>query len=250
MAIPRACVCDTNEPMRLPSPVFRLAIMALIVAAAATRGESGSSGAQGGGGTGTITGRVMTTAVANAAVPVQIDEAVCGKSQPDSSLVTGKDGGVAWAVVVVAGVKAAARPAPAITNRQCRFEPHVQVASPGAQLAMESADQTLHTTHAYGDSDRSLFNIALPFPGLKITKPLERAKMVRLACDTHPWMRGYVIISDDVSAVSDESGSFTLAGVPAGTRELRVWHERLKAAPQMVTVTAGGTSEVTFTLVP
>jgi plastocyanin len=237
-----------HEPAPLLSFRFLLAA-ALTLATVAAVGHLLPIAAQQAG-TGTITGRVTTKAQPAAPVTVQVDQPVCGTSQPDPSLVTSADGGVAWAVILTTGVKGPSRSAPSVTNRQCRFDPHVQVASPGATLSMESADQTLHTTHAYGDSERSLFNIAIPIPGLKITKPLERAAAVRLGCDTHPWMRGYIVLSDDLSAVSDQSGSFTLSGVPAGTRELRIWHEKLKAAPQSVTVTAGGTAEVSFVLIP
>lgn len=197
---------------------------------------------------GTISGRVTTAAMPADTAAVQIDQAICGKTQPDASLVRSADGGVAWAVVLITGASAPASTPPSVTNRKCRFDPHVQVASPGQTLTMDSEDQTLHTTHAYGEKDRSLFNIAIPMPGLKITRPLERDSVVRLACDTHPWMRGYVVVSNELSAVSDERGAFTIANVPPGIRELRIWHERLKAAPQKVTVSAGATTEVTFTL--
>jgi hypothetical protein len=37
-----------------------------------------------------------------------------------------------------------------------------------------------------------------------------------------------------------------VAGRPAGTYELRVWHEALKAAPVKVTVVAGKPAQVTL----
>ena len=57
-------------------------------------------------------------------------------------------------------------------------------------------------------------------------------------------MRGWIVSTDEQSAVSAADGSFTLADVPPGTYQLRVWHEALKATTQAVTVTAGRTSEV------
>jgi hypothetical protein len=44
--------------------------------------------------------------------------------------------------------------------------------------------------------------------------------------------------------VSGGDGTFKLTNVPAGTFELRVWHEALKGAAQKVTVTPGQTTSV------
>ena len=64
---------------------------------------------------------------------------------------------------------------------------------------------------------------------------------MRVGCSTHQWMRGWIIATDEQSAVTGADGTFTLADVPPGTYQLRVWHEALKATTQTVTVTAGKT---------
>jgi hypothetical protein len=61
-------------------------------------------------------------------------------------------------------------------------------------------------------------------------------------------MRGWVIVTDDMAAVSGGDGRFTLTDVPPGTYELRIWHESLQPAAQQVTVTAGQTAAVTVEL--
>ena len=52
-------------------------------------------------------------------------------------------------------------------------------------------------------------------------------------------MRGWILVTDDVAAVTGPDGRFMLPDVPAGTYQLRVWHEVLKAADRTVTVIAG-----------
>lgn len=196
---------------------------------------------------GIIQGVVSTTAPpATTPIKVTINENVCGQTQPDPSVVVGTGGGLANGVLTLGGTKAAAATMITVTNQQCRFAPHVQVARPGATLRITSEDQVLHTTHAYAEDERTLFNIALPLPSMSFARPLERARLVRLACDTHPWMRGFVVLTEEMAAVTGPDGRFTMSNVPAGTYELRFWHERLKAAPQKVVVAASGTSQVTI----
>jgi hypothetical protein len=126
--------------------------------------------------------------------------------------------------------------------------PHVQVAAPGKPLRIGSDDSVLHTTHAYAEDDRSLFNVAIPMAGLSLVRPLEKTKIVRLQCDTHPWMRGYVVVTSERHAITGSDGRFQIDQVPAGTYEVRIWHERLKAPPQRVVVPDGGAADVTFTV--
>ena len=54
---------------------------------------------------------------------------------------------------------------------------------------------------------RTIFNVALPVPGLNINKPIGAAGTVRLSCNTHPWMRGWMIVTDDAGAVSGATES-------------------------------------------
>ncbi len=191
-------------------------------------------------GSGTISGTVTTTAGASRAVRVTMDQRVCGNELPDEAVVADAMGHLANAVVTLVGVRSRSNAAAAgIVNEKCRFAPHVQIVRPHAVMATSSTDPILHTTNAQIEGGRSLFNVAVPLPGIRINKSLAGAGVVRLSCNTHPWMRGWVIVTDQVSAVTDADGSFALADVPAGTYELRVWHETLKAAPQKVVVAAG-----------
>ena len=196
---------------------------------------------------GSITGTISTSAKGSAPVRVTIDQKVCGSELPDEAIVVDAQGRLANAVVILTGVKRA--PADAVvTNETCRFGPRVQLARPNATIRTTSKDPILHTTQAQLENGRTIFNVALPVPGLNINKPIGASGTVRLSCNTHPWMRGWMIVTDDAGAVSGADGRFTIDNVPPGTYELRVWHEALKGAPQKITVVAGKPTEINFQL--
>ena len=142
-------------------------------------------------------------------------------------------------MVLLTGVKRAAARDTTVLNETCHFAPRVQIARPNSNVRTTSTDPILHTTHAQLESGRTIFNVALPIPGLNINKAIGGPGTVRLSCNTHPWMRGWLVVTDDAAAVTGADGHFSLENIPPGTYELRVWHESLKSAPQKVTVVAG-----------
>jgi len=206
-------------------------------AVAAVLATAGAGTAQG---TGGVTGVVSAAPVKLAPIRVTIDPRVCGDELPDESILVGATGALANAVVTLVGVTA--RPNAGditIVNEGCRFVPRVQVVRPKALVHATSSDPMLHTTQALTPSGETLFNLALPVPGINIARPLNDPGVVHVACNIHQWMRGWVIVTDDEAAVTGPDGRFTLPNVPPGTYELRVWHEALEAAPRKVTVVAG-----------
>ena len=120
----------------------------------------------------------------------------------------------------------------------------MQIVRPNANVKTTSKDPILHTTNAQTETGRTLFNVALPIAGLTVSKPIGPAGNVRLVCNTHPWMRGWMIVTDEAAAISGADGRFSLDNIPPGTYELRIWHESLKGAPQKITVTAGRPTDV------
>jgi plastocyanin len=197
--------------------------------------------------TGTLTGVVTTKAAGLPSARATIDQNVCGNEVADETIVRDAAGQVANAVITLAGVKSSNNaPAAGVLNEKCRFSPHVQIVRPNATITTSSTDPMLHTTNAANAAGKTLFNVALPLPGIKITKAVGPLGVVRLNCNTHPWMRGWIVVTDDMAAISGGDGKFTMPTVPAGTYEVRLWHEQLKAPAQTITVAAGQTANVTF----
>ncbi len=222
-------------------------VVVLLAAVASLAPSSSVTGEQA---TGTIQGTVSVAAAPPpGTLEVTMDQPVCGERVPDETVVADGSGGVANAVITVGGVPwPAGSTAAVVTNEGCRFVPHVQIVHLGGTVEITSTDATLHTTHAYDDRNRTLFNVAIPVPGLNIQRRLPRPGIVRLECDSHVWMRGYLVVTEDMTATTGFDGRFRLTGVPAGTYELSVWHEQLQGTSQTVTVSPGTTADVTFRL--
>ena len=199
---------------------------------------------------GAIVGVATTKEPALKPIRVTIDAATCGESLPDEALSVDPAGKIAGVVVSIPGTKAAVPAEAPIVNEKCRFVPRVSVIKPGGAVKMTSHDPMIHTMHAATGDARALFNVSLPIPNITVSRPIDRAGVVTLTCSTHTWMRGYLYVTDELTAVSAADGAFRLDGVPAGTHQLKVWHEALKtAAPVTVTVKDGETAMVNLTLV-
>jgi plastocyanin len=195
---------------------------------------------------GTIVGVVSTKVTAERPIRVTIDPAVCGATLPDESVTVDAAGHLANAVLTVTGLKAAAPAEVALSNATCQFVPHVATIRPGGSIKVASKDPLLHTTHATMEGGKSLFNVGLPIPNIVVSRSVDKPGVATLSCNTHTWMRGYLVVTEELAAVSAATGAFKLENIPAGTHEIRFWHEKLKAAPVKVTIKDGETVTVNF----
>jgi len=204
-------------------------------------------------GGGTIVGKV----VFNDVVPTRKiipnkDVEVCGGPREEPLIEVGPDKGVQNAVVYLVEVaKGKAWPAqgktPELTNHKCRFEPEVQVIRAGP-LDVVNDDPMLHNTHGYYGK-RTAFNMALPNQGQRIPTELTRPGTVRIDCDAHGWMEGWIYVVDNpYYAVTGADGKFTITDVPPGTYNLVAIQSLTGPLQQPVTVTAGKPTDLTIEL--
>jgi hypothetical protein len=197
---------------------------------------------------GTIKGKVIY----KGSVPVKTvlptkDRETCGGPRKDPLVIVGKGGEVKDAVVrlkdVAKGKDWTKAKAAAIDQKGCIFLPHVMVMQPG-NLDILNSDPVLHNTHGYYGKNTA-FNVALPIQGAKVTRPLRRPGVVRVDCDAHGWMEGWIVVVDNpYYAQTAADGSFSIDGVPPGKYVLEIWQEHTGATEVPVTVTAKQTLEV------
>jgi Carboxypeptidase regulatory-like domain len=204
---------------------------------------------------GTIKGKVVfggTPPPKKKVIPTK-DKEACGSGVREvDQIVLGPDKAIQEAVVYLKQIdkgkawEKAAKP-PAIDNVKCDFTPHVQVI-PAGDVEIVNSDPVLHNTHGFLGKI-TVFNVALPNQGQRIAKPLKKPGMVRVECDAHGWMLGWIYVADNpYYAVSAKDGSFTLTNVPPGSYTLVAWQEYAGTVEVPVTVKAKEVASVTVEL--
>jgi hypothetical protein len=198
---------------------------------------------------GTITGKVTYGGpVPTRTILPTKDQQVCGEMREEPEVKVGPDGGVQDAIVYLVGIEQgkpwpAEDQEPVLDNKDCIFQPHVQ-AVPAGSLGVHNSDPLLHNTHGFYGR-RTAFNIALPNQGQTIDVELQRSGQVRIECDAHGWMLGWVYVVDNpYYVVTGEDGTFEITDVPPGQYTLVANQEYTGPVEVEVSVEPGGSAEV------
>ena len=250
----RSDIADINESAIMTSLAIKkwpTGLSVMVIAAMTMPAQAYDAGTVTGGAS--ITGKVVFngTPSTRKVIPTK-DIEVCGGPYEETLVQVGPDKSVQNAVVYLADIaKGKAWPAeakkPQINNNKCKFEPNIQVTRVGG-LDVVNSDPMLHNTHGYYGK-RTVFNLALPNQGQRIPVELPRPGEVRIDCDAHGWMEGWVYVVDNpYYAVTGAEGKFTISDVPAGTYKLVAHQPFTGPNEQTVTVAAGKSSDLNIEL--
>lgn len=180
------------------------------------------------------------------------DVEVCGGPFERPLIEVGPNQGVQNAAVYLVDVaKGKAWPPagkpPYLDNVKCEFIPRVQVI-PAGPLDVVNKDPVLHNTHGYYGK-RTAFNKALPNQNQTIATDLTRAGTVRVECDVHDWMLGWIYVVDNpYYALTGPDGKFNITDVPPGTYKLVADQSFTGPVEQSVTVASGKPTTLTIEL--
>jgi plastocyanin len=201
-----------------------------------------TAGAQGGG---TIEAEVKYSGAPQVEkLKVNKDTEKCGTEAVLEKVVVGGNKGLANAVVSVPGAKGASKAKAVVDQRGCKFTPHVVVMQPG-ELEIKNSDDILHNIHTYSTANPSI-NKAQPKFKKTMTEKLEKPEVVKVTCDVHSWMLGWVAVVPGLGAATDANGVAKIENVPAGKQKIEVWHETLGKQEKEVEVKAGQVTKVSF----
>jgi hypothetical protein len=207
---------------------------------------------------GSIEGVVKLSAAAPQIAPIEVtkNQDYCGQSIRNPVYEVGKGGGLQNVEVFLKDItkgKALMTDTISLVNEHCMFNPRVQGANVGQQIKISSNDPMLHSTHPQNAStNATIYNVALPFKGFSVTKPLPAIpELIKVKCDAHAWMHAWIWELDHpYFATTGDDGHFTIKDVPPGTYTLVAWHEAAGENSTSVTVTGGKTVTVDIQLTP
>jgi plastocyanin len=196
---------------------------------------------------GSVKGSIKLVGKAPEAAPINMKaDPYCAK-QPgtkDEEVVVGKAGELKNVVVRIAkGVATPPEPpttAAVVDQSGCMYHPRIVVVQAGQPVEIRNSDMTLHNVHTYKGT-QTLFNLA----AIQGTPPKTKkfptvGDIVKFKCDVHPWMTGYVLVTDNpYHVVTNDDGKFDLEGVPPGNYTLEAWHEKYGTVTKEITVADG-----------
>lgn len=124
-----------------------------------------------------------------------------------------------------------------LDQRNVSFMPQVLVVRVGTTVDFPNNDKVFHNVFSFRDGKK--FDLGMYPIGTSKRIVFDRPGLARIFCNIHPNMAAYVMAVDTpFYAVSNESGAFTIAGVPAGTYTYRAWRPGGQPLTGSVTVDA------------
>ena len=138
---------------------------------------------------------------------------------------------------------------PAIIRQQnVSFVPHVLPVLVGTTVAWPNMDDIYHNVFSMSPAnpfDLQLYKSDQPSKSVTFAKP----GLVDVFCAIHTKMHCIVLVLENpFFCLSDNRGRYEIRNVPAGTYQLRAWHERVPSQTQQIVVPADGEAHMDFVL--
>jgi hypothetical protein len=172
------------------------------------------------------------------------------------TVVVGKDQGLKNVVLYISqglsGSEATQKPStePVFDQKGCMYTPHVLAMDAGQEYKVTTSDQTAHNIHPEPNpmTGNIPWNRSQPPGAPPIVQSWKAPEVpIPVKCNIHPWMHGYFVVVKGPYATTDESGSYTIHGVPAGSYTVTAWQEELGTQTAKITVAAGAPAKADFT---
>lgn len=114
-----------------------------------------------------------------------------------------------------------------MAQKNQQFTPGTLVIARGSTVAFPNLDSVRHSIYSF--SAPAKFEIDLYGRDQTRTHTFPVTGSVKLGCNIHDQMRGYIRVTDTPFAgKTDHNGYVTLTGAPSGGASLTVWHPQLR----------------------
>lgn len=115
-----------------------------------------------------------------------------------------------------------------MAQKGLQFTPGTLVVAKGSTVAFPNLDQVRHSIYSFSKPAR--FEIDLYGRDQTRTQSFPITGSVKLGCNIHDEMRGYIRVTDTPFAgKTDHNGYIILAGMAAGNASITVWHPQLRS---------------------
>jgi plastocyanin len=126
-----------------------------------------------------------------------------------------------------------------LAMRARQFAPHVRVVPVGSTVSFPNQDAFGH--NIFSSTPGSSFDLGLYGRGQSKDQVFSKPGAIPVYCNIHSRMAGFVVVvASPWYAQASADGRWSIAGVPAGTYTVHIWHERGPESTKPVTVTASG----------
>jgi len=150
------------------------------------------------------------------------------------------------AVFVDGAVYEPVQPDPLIDQFDLTFVPHVLPVTVGTRVRFRNSDVVLHNVFSPSDGVTA-FDLGTYSINDERSVLFDVPGEVVVLCNVHPQMSAYVLVLETPFwGVTDESGDYSIAGIPAGTHRVRVWNQIAEPIEGEVTIEPGAETQVDF----
>jgi plastocyanin len=153
------------------------------------------------------------------------------------------------AVVYLEGAfpKPAKLPTRQVEQKNLAFVPILLPIQAGTRVEFPNLDDTYHNIFSYSPAKRFDLGRYRPEERPIPSQVFETPGLVTLRCDIHDHMRGLILVLDTpYFTVSEPSGKFRLAGLPAGHFVLKAWVSSSSTLQAPVDLKSGATTKVSL----
>ena len=134
-----------------------------------------------------------------------------------------------------------------VSQQKATFTPHVLPVMVGTTVEWPNKDDIYHNVFSYSEAKQ--FDLDLYKDPVVKNVTFDKPGQVDVFCSIHANMSCIVLVLENpFFAVSNARGEYAITNVPAGTYQLKAWHERLPAQVRTITVPETGAVKADFTL--